>query len=36
VVTTGTCAVPLPVEPGDRVRMDFGALGAVAMRFMRD
>ena len=24
VVTTGTCLVPLPIEPGDRVRADFG------------
>lgn len=30
-VTTGTCAVPLELEPGDRVRMDFGALGAVSL-----
>jgi 2-keto-4-pentenoate hydratase len=30
VVTTGTCIVPLPIEPGARVAMDFGALGKVA------
>lgn len=30
-VTTGTCAVPLELEPGDQVRMDFGALGAVSI-----
>jgi 2-keto-4-pentenoate hydratase len=30
VVTTGTCIVPLPIEPGDRVEMDFGVLGRVA------
>jgi 2-keto-4-pentenoate hydratase len=29
VVTTGTCLVPLPIEPGDRVEMDFGTLGKV-------
>jgi 2-keto-4-pentenoate hydratase len=32
VVTTGTCLVPLPVAGGDEVRMDFGALGTVAVR----
>jgi len=29
VVTTGTCLVPLPIEPGDHVRADFGELGSV-------
>jgi 2-keto-4-pentenoate hydratase len=29
VVTTGTCIVPLPIAPGDRVVMDFGVLGGV-------
>ena len=33
VVTTGTCAPPLPVAPGDSVRADFGALGVVTLRF---
>ncbi len=33
VVTTGTCATPLPVAPGDRVTADFGALGSVSLRF---
>jgi 2-keto-4-pentenoate hydratase len=32
-VTTGTCAVPLPIAPGDAVRADFGVLGAVGLRF---
>jgi 2-keto-4-pentenoate hydratase len=32
VVTTGTCVAPPPIAPGDRVRADFGALGAVEMR----
>ena len=30
VVTTGTCLVPLEIEAGDRVHMDFGSLGSVA------
>jgi 2-keto-4-pentenoate hydratase len=34
VVTTGTCLVPLPIAPGDRVRCDFGALGAVDVAFV--
>jgi 2-keto-4-pentenoate hydratase len=29
IVTTGTCLVPLAVEPGDRVVADFGAIGSV-------
>jgi len=29
VVTTGTCLVPLAVEPGDHVLADFGTLGRV-------
>ncbi len=33
VVTTGTCVTPMAIEPGDRVEVDFGALGAVAMAF---
>jgi 2-keto-4-pentenoate hydratase len=33
VVTTGTCLVPLPIAAGDRVRCDFGALGAVDVSF---
>ena len=32
VVTTGTCVVPPPIAPGDRVRVDFGPLGAVEIR----
>ncbi len=31
-VSTGTCMVPLEVEPGDAVHADFGALGALALR----
>ncbi len=30
-VTTGTCATPLELEPGDDVRMDFGPLGAISV-----
>lgn len=33
VVTTGTCLVPLPVRPGDRLRGDFGVLGEVSVTF---
>jgi 2-keto-4-pentenoate hydratase len=33
VVTTGTCLVPLPIEPGDRVVADFGTLGSVEVGF---
>lgn len=33
VVTTGTCAVPLPILPGDAVRVDFGVIGTVSLRF---
>ena len=33
VVTTGTCAEPLDIEPGDEVIADFGALGDVNVSF---
>jgi len=33
VVTTGTCAVPLPIRPGDAVTAEFGDLGRVALGF---
>jgi 2-keto-4-pentenoate hydratase len=33
IVTTGTCITPIPVEPGDQVRMDFGVLGSVEALF---
>ena len=32
-VTTGTCIVPMPIAPGDRVRMDFGSFGSVEAVF---
>ena len=35
VVTTGTCLVPPPIAPGDRIRADFGALGDVEIRMGR-
>lgn len=33
VVTTGTCMVPLALEPGDTVSADYGLLGHVQMTF---
>ena len=36
VVTTGTCAVPLPIAAGDSLRADFGALGVVRLSFARN
>ena len=35
VVTTGTCATPLPIGPGDEMVADFGPLGRVSVRFSR-
>jgi 2-keto-4-pentenoate hydratase len=32
-VTTGTCVVPIPVNPGDQVEVSFGALGSIGVRF---
>jgi 2-keto-4-pentenoate hydratase len=34
VVTTGTCLVPLPIQRGDQIAMDFGVLGAVSARMI--
>lgn len=34
VITTGTCRVPVTVQPGDRVDADFGVLGKVGCRFV--
>jgi 2-keto-4-pentenoate hydratase len=31
-VSTGTCMVPLEIEPGDHVRADYGVLGAIEIR----
>jgi 2-keto-4-pentenoate hydratase len=33
IVTTGTCVVPVPVRPGDRLAADFGALGVIEVGF---
>jgi 2-keto-4-pentenoate hydratase len=33
VIITGTCVPPVPIAPGDRVRMDFGELGAIELAF---
>lgn len=33
VVTTGTCVVPIPIRPGDRLHGDFGVLGTIEMAF---
>ncbi len=32
VITTGTCAIPLEIEPGDRVHADFGSLGTISVQ----
>ena len=34
LITTGTCAVPLEIEPGDRVEADFGALGRISVQIV--
>lgn len=36
LVTTGTCMVPLEVQPGDRVTVDYGVLGAIAVILAND
>ena len=33
-VTTGTCLVPLPIQPGVSVTADFGTLGSVSARIV--
>lgn len=33
LVSTGTCMVPLQVQPGDTVHADFGVLGSLTVRF---
>ena len=35
VVTTGTCMVPLELEPGDTATADYGPLGGVSMTFSK-
>ena len=34
VVTTGTCLVPLPIQAGDQITVDFGALGGLTARMV--
>lgn len=34
LVTTGTCLKPVPITPGDEVRLDYGALGTLAARIV--
>lgn len=29
LVTTGTCVVPVPIKPGDRIAVDYGVLGQL-------
>lgn len=36
VVSTGTCLVPMEIEPGDTIGGDFGTLGRVTARFGHD
>ena len=33
IVTTGTCLIPLEIEPLDTVTIDFGVFGSVSCRF---
>ena len=32
LVSTGTCMVPLAIEPGDQVQADYGPLGRLLLR----
>lgn len=34
IVITGTCVVPVPIAPGDNLRMDFGTLGSIDLHFV--
>ena len=34
VVTTGTCVVPIPVEPGVTIDADYGVLGSIRASFV--
>jgi 2-keto-4-pentenoate hydratase len=36
LVITGTCIAPIPIAPGERVRVDFGDLGAIEAAFEPD
>ena len=33
IVITGTCVEPIPIAPGDRLRVDFGPLGTIEAQF---
>jgi 2-keto-4-pentenoate hydratase len=33
-VTTGTCVVPVPIQPGDEIRVDFGEFGTATARLV--
>jgi 2-keto-4-pentenoate hydratase len=33
VITTGTCSIPIPVEPGVRIEADYGILGRITASF---
>ena len=33
-LTTGACVTPIPVQPGQTLRADFGWLGAMTVRFV--
>lgn len=33
-ISTGTCMVPLEIQPGDHVRADFGVLGTIDVRLV--
>lgn len=35
-VSTGTCMVPLEVQAGDRVEVDYGGLGRLGLRFRQE
>ena len=32
VITTGTCAIPLEIEAGDHVKIDYGPFGRIGIR----
>jgi len=34
VITTGTCAIPIPVTPGVAIEADYGPIGRIAARFV--
>lgn len=34
VITTGTCAIPVPVAAGVTIEADYGPIGRIAARFV--